>query len=189
MASQAKDFKDYYEVLGCEPDASQDEIKKAYHKKLREFHPDKRQTVHGLGHKVSQLCNEAWEVLSSAEKRDAYDKLWCRHFGKRFGKDKAAVPQARKAEAPEDASHAERCRHEGNELYKAAAEALRSDVAAESAAALEKFRAALAAYSSGIDTAPHDHRLLSNRSLCHAALHDWSSCYADASRVTRPVSS
>lgn len=121
MASKAKKFVDYYEVLGCEPDASAQEIKKAYHKKLREFHPDKRQTgVHGLGHEVSQLCNEAWEILSDPEKREAYDKVWCRN--KKCHEQETRQHHEQESRRMQQAGLAERYRREGNALYKAAME-------------------------------------------------------------------
>lgn len=184
-----KDFVDYYEVLGCEPDASPTELKKAYHKKLREYHPDKRHTnIHGLGHQMSQACNEAWEILSDPEKREAYDKVWCRNkkYQERESREQEARERERRereSKAAQEAELAERHRHEGNALYKAAVEA--RDAGDDASASSRKFQAALNAYSAGIRVAPQDHRLLSNRALCHAALFDWRHCQEDALRVTQ----
>lgn len=66
-------YKDYYKILGVSRTASPDEIKKAYRKLAREFHPDKNKAK-GAEDKFKEI-NEANEVLSDAEKRKAYDAL------------------------------------------------------------------------------------------------------------------
>ena len=58
---------DYYEVLGVQKTASQDEIKKAFHKLAHKYHPDK-----GGDEKKFKEINEANEVLSDKEKRKKY---------------------------------------------------------------------------------------------------------------------
>eukprot|EP00401_Gymnodinium_catenatum_P022241 CAMPEP_0117584654 /NCGR_PEP_ID=MMETSP0784-20121206/67723_1 /TAXON_ID=39447 /ORGANISM="" /LENGTH=85 /DNA_ID=CAMNT_0005385541 /DNA_START=40 /DNA_END=293 /DNA_ORIENTATION=+ len=79
MPKKEGPFVDFYELLGCSPTASPGDLKRAYHEKLREFHPDKRQTsVNGLGHKVTQAINEAWDILREPAKREAYDVVWHR---------------------------------------------------------------------------------------------------------------
>ena len=65
---------DYYEVLGVTKQASQDEIKKAFHKLAHKYHPDK-----GGDEKKFKEINEAYQVLSDAQKRQQYDQ-----FGKGF---------------------------------------------------------------------------------------------------------
>lgn len=65
---------DYYEVLGITKQASQDEIKKAFHKLAHKYHPDK-----GGDEKKFKEINEAYQVLSDAQKRQQYDQ-----FGKGF---------------------------------------------------------------------------------------------------------
>ena len=67
------EYKDYYKILGVARTASADEIKKAYRKLAREFHPDKNKAK-GAEDKFKEI-NEANEVLSDAEKRKAYDAL------------------------------------------------------------------------------------------------------------------
>ncbi len=67
------EYKDYYKVLGVARSASADDIKKAYRKLAREFHPDKNKAK-GAEEKFKE-ANEANEVLSDPEKRKAYDTL------------------------------------------------------------------------------------------------------------------
>lgn len=67
------EYKDYYKILGVSRSASADEIKKAYRKLAREFHPDKNKSK-GAEEKFKE-ANEANEVLSDPEKRKAYDTL------------------------------------------------------------------------------------------------------------------
>ncbi len=67
------EFKDYYEILGVSRDASADEIKRAFRKLARKYHPDINKDP-GAEAKFKEI-NEAYEVLSDAEKRKAYDQL------------------------------------------------------------------------------------------------------------------
>ena len=67
------EFKDYYDILGVKPDASEAEIKAAYRKLARKYHPDKNKDA-GAEEKFKGI-NEANEVLRDKEKRAAYDQL------------------------------------------------------------------------------------------------------------------
>jgi len=70
------EFKDYYKTLGVARTASSEEIKRAYRKLARKFHPDVSKEPDA--EKRMQEVNEAWEVLGDPEKRAAYDQLGSR---------------------------------------------------------------------------------------------------------------
>ncbi|MDB5226092.1 MAG: molecular chaperone DnaJ [Bacteroidota bacterium] len=67
------DYIDYYKILGVNKNATQDEIKSAYRKLARKFHPDLNPDNKEAQNKFQQI-NEANEVLSDPEKRKKYDK-------------------------------------------------------------------------------------------------------------------
>jgi molecular chaperone DnaJ len=64
--------RDYYEVLGVNRDASEDDIRKAYRRLAMKFHPDRNPDSKESEEKFKE-AKEAYEVLSEAEKRRAYD--------------------------------------------------------------------------------------------------------------------
>jgi curved DNA-binding protein len=76
-------FKDYYEILGVKPDASDADIKRAYRKLARKYHPDVSKES-GAEDKIKEV-NEAYEALKDAERRREYDQL--RAGGYRAGDD------------------------------------------------------------------------------------------------------
>jgi len=67
------EFKDYYEILGVARDAKAEDIKKAFRKLARKYHPDVSKES-DAEHRMKEV-NEAYAVLSDPEKRAAYDQL------------------------------------------------------------------------------------------------------------------
>ena len=82
-------FIDYYKILGLQKSASESEIKKAYRKLARKYHPDVNPNNAEAEQKFKEI-NEANEVLSNAENRKKYDK---------YGKDWKHADQFEKAES------------------------------------------------------------------------------------------
>jgi curved DNA-binding protein len=70
----AVEFKDYYAVLGISRDATPDDIKKAFRKLARQYHPDVAKDKKNAEAKFKEI-NEAHEVLSDPDKRQKYDEL------------------------------------------------------------------------------------------------------------------
>ena len=65
--------KDYYEILGVDKDASQKEIKKAYRKLAKKYHPDMNKDDPDTSEKFKEI-SEAYEILSDPDKRKRYDR-------------------------------------------------------------------------------------------------------------------
>ena len=69
-----EDKRDYYEVLGISKGATEEEIKKAYRQKAKQYHPDLNPDDPDADAKFKEV-NEAYEVLSDSEKRARYDQF------------------------------------------------------------------------------------------------------------------
>jgi curved DNA-binding protein len=67
------EFKDYYKIMGVKRDATQDEVKRAYRKLARKYHPDVSKEPDA--EERFKEVGEAYEVLKDPEKRAAYDQL------------------------------------------------------------------------------------------------------------------
>ena len=66
------EYKDYYKILGVRKDAGEDEIKKAFRKLAKKYHPDLHPDDEVAQEKFKE-ANEAYEVLGDKEKRKQYD--------------------------------------------------------------------------------------------------------------------
>src|SRR5437588_4310726 len=80
------DYKDYYKALGVARGAGADDIKKAFRKLARKYHPDVNPGDKKAEEKFKEI-NEAYEVLSDPDKRHKYDTLgpnWQEQFGPNF---------------------------------------------------------------------------------------------------------
>jgi molecular chaperone DnaJ len=73
MFSEGMTDRDYYEVLGVPRNASNDELKKAFRRLARQYHPDVNKSPDSEEH--FKEINEAYAVLSDAEKRNVYDRF------------------------------------------------------------------------------------------------------------------
>ena len=68
------EYKDYYKILGVSKSADEKEIKSAFRKLARQYHPDKNPGDKAAEDKFKEI-NEAYEVLSNPENRSLYDRL------------------------------------------------------------------------------------------------------------------
>jgi curved DNA-binding protein len=89
------DFKDYYGILGVNKTAPAEEIKKAYRKLARKYHPDLNPDDRNAEGRFKEI-NEAYEVLSDPENRQKYDQ-----FGQYWKQAAAGMPPPTGAASPE----------------------------------------------------------------------------------------
>lgn len=72
--NRMREDKSYYEILGVEKDASEKEIKLAYHKLAKKYHPDLNQADPKAKEKFIEIKN-AYDTLIDPKKREVYDQL------------------------------------------------------------------------------------------------------------------
>ena len=89
------DKRDYYEVLGIQKSASDDDIKKAYRKLAKQYHPDLNPGDKGAEAKFKEV-NEAYEVLSDSDKRARYDQFGHAGVDPNFGGGAGGGPRLRR---------------------------------------------------------------------------------------------
>ena len=66
------EYKDYYKILGVSKDASQDDIKRAYRRYAKKYHPDLNPGDKEAERRFKEI-NEAYQVLGDEQKRKKYD--------------------------------------------------------------------------------------------------------------------
>jgi molecular chaperone DnaJ len=76
--------RDFYEVLGCSRDATDKDLKKAYRKLARKYHPDSNPGSKAAEQKFKEI-NEAYDILSDPEKRKLYDQFGMAAFDETAG--------------------------------------------------------------------------------------------------------
>ena len=75
MKKMAETKRDYYEVLGVQKNATDEELKKAYRQLAKKYHPDANPNNKEEAEKKFKEVNEAYEVLSDKQKRSMYDQF------------------------------------------------------------------------------------------------------------------
>jgi curved DNA-binding protein CbpA len=84
MNTVSNQFPNYYELLGIDSKSSQEEIKKAYINKAKEWHPDKNLDRTQEAEEKTKVLNEAYHILGDPERRKTYDRMLQYTNGKKF---------------------------------------------------------------------------------------------------------
>jgi curved DNA-binding protein CbpA len=86
MKKNSDKGENYYEMLGINPNADLAEIKRAYHAKLKIWHPDKNADRLAEAEEFTKILNQAYGILSDPTRRKQYDRMLRYTKGKDFGK-------------------------------------------------------------------------------------------------------
>ncbi len=86
MKKNSEKIANYYEMLGISPKAGSEDIKRAYHGKLKIWHPDKNADRIEEAEEITKTLNQAYGVLSDPARRKQYDRMLLYTRGKDFGK-------------------------------------------------------------------------------------------------------
>ena len=84
MNKASENIVNYYELLGIEPKAGLQEIKRAYLNKVKEWHPDKNPDRIAEAEEKTKVLNQAYHILGNAERRKNYDRMLRFTRGKDF---------------------------------------------------------------------------------------------------------
>lgn len=85
MRSTSEKFANYYELLGIESAAGREEVRQAYLKKIKEWHPDKNPGRIAEAEDMTKVLNQAYHILGDPERRKNYDRMLKFTRGKDFG--------------------------------------------------------------------------------------------------------
>jgi uncharacterized membrane protein YkvA (DUF1232 family) len=86
MKKNSQKPANYYEMLGVDPKADPEEIKRAYYAKLKIWHPDRNADRLDAAEEITKALNQAYGVLSDPEGRKQYDRMRRFTQGQDFGK-------------------------------------------------------------------------------------------------------
>ncbi len=85
MDDTSEKFANHYELLEIDPATGQEEVRQAYLKKIKEWHPDKNPDRTEEAEEKTKVLNQAYHILGDAERRKNYDRMLRFTRGKDFG--------------------------------------------------------------------------------------------------------
>jgi uncharacterized membrane protein YkvA (DUF1232 family) len=85
MDDASKKFANYYELLGIEPASGPEEVRQAYLKEIKEWHPDINPERIEKAEEKTKVLNQAYHILGDPEQRKNYDRMLKFTRGKEFG--------------------------------------------------------------------------------------------------------
>jgi curved DNA-binding protein CbpA len=85
MSSTSEKFTNYYELLGVDPTAGPEEVRQAYLKKIKEWHPDINSERIAEAEEMTKVLNQAYHIVGDPQRRKNYDRMLKFTRGKDFG--------------------------------------------------------------------------------------------------------